>query len=126
MADAGELVDTLDALCRDIVEGSYTASLRSSGEFNNYFNGGVQYKEGMRVAMNHLEMAPPAHVVMLIEVPEGENAGDLAKTLADSANPRWMVCATAESVQYAEKDNLVLLVMSSPEIADAVIAAFNG
>lgn len=126
VADAGELVDQLDALCQGIVEGSFTGSLRSSGEFSNYFDGTVKYTEGMRVAMNHLEMAPPAHIVMLIEVPEGQNAQDYAKDLNGHANPRWMVCASANSVQYAVKGNLVLFVMSSEETANAIIAAFNG
>ncbi len=126
VTDAGDLVDQLDALCQGIVEGSFTESLRSSGEFSNYFDGAVKYTEGMRVAMNHLEMAPPAHVVMLIEVPAGEDAKAYAKDLNDNANPRWMVCASANSVQYAVKDDLVLFVMSSTEIADAVVAAFNG
>ena len=126
VADPGELLDTLDALCADIVEGSYCAAPRSSSDFNNYFNGSVQYTEGLRVAMNHLQMAPPAHIVMLIEVPEGEDAEAFAKNLADNANPRWMVCAVAESVQYAVKGDLVLFVMSSEDVANAVIAAFNG
>ena len=126
VADAGELVDQLDALCQGIVEGSFTGSLRSSGEFSNYFDGTIKYAEGMRVAMNHLEMAPPAHIVMLIEVPDGQNAQDYAKDLNNHANPRWMVCASANSVQYAVKGNLVLFVMSSEETANAIIAAFNG
>lgn len=125
VTDAGDLVDQLDAICSENVEGSFTVSLRSSGEFSNYFSG-LAYTEGMRVAMNHLEMAPPAHVVMLIEVPEGEDAQAYAEKLSQNANPRWMICAMAESVQYAVKDNLVLFVMSSEEIANAVIAAFNG
>ena len=125
VTDAGDLVDQLDAICSENVEGSFTVSLRSSGEFANYFNG-LEYTEGMRVAMNHLEMAPPAHVVMLIEVPEGEDAESFGRELYDNANPRWMICATADSVQYAVKDDLVLFVMSSEEIANAVIAAFNG
>ena len=125
VTDAGDLVDQLDAICSENVEGSFTVSLRSSGEFSNYFSG-LAYTEGMRVAMNHLEMAPPAHVVMLIEVPEGEDAQAYAEKLSQNANPRWMICAMAESVQFAVKDNLVLFVMSSEEIANAVIAAFNG
>ena len=100
--------------------------LRSSGEFNNYFNGGVQYTEGLRVAMNHLQMAPPAHVAMLIEVPEGKDPEEFAKELTDDADPRWMICATANSVQAAAKDGLVLFVMSSEENANALIAAFKG
>ena len=126
VADAGDLVDKLEALCADTVEGSFCAGLRNAGEFSNYFGGAVQYAQGQRVALNHLEMAPPAHVVMLLEPPEGQSAEDYARTLEQNANPRWLVCATAESVQAAVKDGLVLFVMSSEEIADAVIAAFNG
>ena len=126
VADPGDLLDQLDALCADIVEGSYCAAPRSSADFSNYFGGKVQYTEGMRVAMNHLQMAPPAHIVMLIEVPAGEDAKAYAKNLNDNANPRWLVCATADSVQYAVKGNLVLFVMSNEDTANAVIAAFNG
>ncbi len=126
VAKADDLVDKLDALCADIVEGSYCAAPRSSSEFNNYFNGSVKYTEGLRVAMNHLQMAPPAHIVMLIEVPAGEDAEAYAKALKDDADPMWLVCASAKSVQVKVVGNLVLFVMSNEETADALIAAFNG
>ena len=126
VTDAGDLVDKLDALCQGIVSGSFTESLRSSAAFANYFDGKLQYTEGMRVATNLLQMAPPAHIVMLIEAPQGVDAQAYAKELMDNANPRWMVCAVAQSVQTAVKDNLILFVMSSTENADALVAAFNG
>lgn len=126
VAQADDLVEKLDALCADIVEGSYCAAPRSASEFNNFFNGSVRYTEGLRVAMNHLQMAPPAHIVMLIEVPAGEDAEAFAEALKDDANPRWLVCATAQSVQVKVVGNLVLFVMTNEETADALIAAFNG
>lgn len=127
VTDAGDLVDTLDALCKDnVTDPNFTESLRSSDSFANYFGGRVQYAEGMRVAVNHLEMAPPAHVAMLIEVPEGMDAEEYAGELEANAEPRWLICAAAESVKVSVKDGLILVVMSSEEIADAVTDAFNG
>ena len=81
----------------------------------------------MRVAMNLPSFNIDKHVVMLIEVPDGEDAADYAKNLYANADPNWTICGgPAESVQYAVKGNLVLFIMSSTKIADAVIAAFNG
>lgn len=127
VADAGDLVDKLAELCEGITPDTYnTATLYSSGSFANYFSGGVTYTEGMRVAENTPMMVPPAHIALLIEVPEGQDADEYAKELAENANPRWNICASAESVQSAARDGLVLFVMSSAEIADALISAFNG
>ncbi len=127
VADAGDLVDKLAELCEGITPDTYkTATLYSSGSFANYFSGGVTYTEGMRVAENTPMMVPPAHIALLIEVPEGQDADEYAKELAENANPRWNICASAESVQSAARDGLVLFVMSSTEIADALISAFNG
>ena len=129
VADAGELVDQLDALCQGKTGemNTFTESLRQSGLYGMYFGGKVQYQEGMRVAKNAPEINVTKHVVLLIEVPAGENAADYAKTLYENADPNWTICgAPAESVQYAVKGNLVLFVMSSEETANAIIAAFNG
>ncbi len=127
VADAGDLVDKLAELCEGITPDTYnTATLYSSGSFANYFSGNVTYTEGMRVAENTPMMVLPAHIALLIEVPEGQDADEYAKELAENANPRWNICASAESVQSAARDGLVLFVMSSTEIADALISAFNG
>ena len=127
VADAGDLVDKLAELCEGITPDTYnTATLYSSGSFANYFSGSVTYTEGMRVAENTPMMVPPAHIALLIEVPEGQDADEYAKELAENANPRWNICASAESVQCAARDGLVLFVMSSTEIADALMSAFNG
>ena len=127
VADVGDLVDKLAELCEGITPDTYnTATLYSSGSFANYFSGSVTYTEGMRVAENTPMMVPPAHIALLIEVPEGQDADEYAKELAENANPRWNICASAESVQSAARDGLVLFVMSSTEIADALMSAFNG
>ena len=45
-----------------------------------------------------------------------------------NANPAWMICMAADSVASAEKDGLILFVMTSSELglsADTFVDAFN-
>ena len=126
VTDAGDLKDKLSAICEgSITNPNFTDTLRSSAEFSNYFGGKVSYEEGMRVAVNHLEMNPPAHIVLLIEPLEGVDAGEYAKTLEENADPRWAICDAAETVKVSVNDGLVLVVMSSAEITETVTSAFE-
>ncbi len=128
VADAGDLVDKLDALCADNVDGMKvsTGSLNSSAIFANYFGHKVQYVEGMRVAVNSPDIMTKMHVVLLIEPTSDMNINEFATLLEENANLRWATCSAADVCKVAVKDGLILVVMSTEEVADAIVAAFNG
>ncbi len=113
------------------VETTSFAALKESGFeveglFKNWFNN-MDVPEGAKIAVNQPLMGQ-AHVVLLIQPGEGTSAEDLKAELDKNANPNWMICMTADSVDSAVKDGLVLFVMTSSELglkAGDFIDAFN-
>lgn len=65
------------------------------------------------------------HSVVLLSVPEGTDVASVAKDIEANANPAKWVCAIAEKVAVTYKNNLILLVMSSEELTDAIVANFE-
>lgn len=66
-----------------------------------------------------------AHSVVLLRVPETEDIKSIAKDVEKNANPRKWICVQAEQVTVTYKDDVILLVMSNKEVADAVVANFK-
>lgn len=131
-----ELVEKLTAICDGKtgelpVETTSFAALKDAGFetdglFANWF-GGMAVPEGAKIAVNQPLMGQ-AHVVLLIQPGEGADADQLKSDLEANANPAWMICMAADSVASAEKDGLILFVMTSSELglsADTFVDAFN-
>lgn len=66
-----------------------------------------------------------AHSVVLMRLPDGSDVSGIAKSIKDNADPRKWICVEAEKVIVKTKGNLVLLVMSTTDIADAIAANFD-
>ena len=66
-----------------------------------------------------------AHSVVLMRLPDGADVSGIAKQVKDNADPRKWICVEAEKVIVKTKGNLVLLVMSTTDIADAIAANFD-
>lgn len=66
-----------------------------------------------------------AHSVCLVRAENEEQAAELAKLIEEKANPAKWVCVEAEKKVVKQRGNLVLLVMSQPELADNIIANFD-
>lgn len=66
-----------------------------------------------------------AHSVVLLRVPETEDIKSIAKDVEKNANPRKWICVQAEQVTVTYKDDVILLVMSNKEVADALVANFK-
>ena len=58
-------------------------------------------------------------------VPEGTDAAEIAKQIEDQADPRKWICVEAEKTIVKQRGNVVLLVMSTADVADAVAQAFD-
>lgn len=96
------------------------------GLFKNWFDN-MDVPEGALIAVNQPLMGQ-AHVVLLIQPAEGADIAQLKSDLDANANPSWNICMTADSVGSAEKDGLILFVMTSSDLglkADDFIDAFN-
>lgn len=131
-----ELVEKLAAICEGKTgempvettsfEKLAADGFETAGFWGNWFNG-MAVPEGALIAVNQ-PMMGQAHVVLLIQPAEGQSAEDLLAQMKDNANPNWMICMTADSVDSAVKDGLVLFVMTSTELglnAQSFIDAFN-
>ncbi len=129
LGDASGLVSDLETIADgntgEMSQETYALTGDDYWRVTNWFPG-ITVPDGTKFAANTPMMGSIAHMVLLIEVPDGTNADDFASELSSHANPRWQICVAAESTQYAVSGSRILFVMSTAEIADAVIAAFNG
>lgn len=66
-----------------------------------------------------------AHSVVLMRLPDGSDVSGIAQQVKDNADPRKWICVEAEKVIVKTKGDLVLLVMSTTDIADAIAANFD-
>lgn len=66
-----------------------------------------------------------AHSIVLLRVPSGTDAKQTAADIQKKMDPRKWICVEAESAQVVQQGDLILLVMSSTDIADKVVANFN-
>ena len=70
-------------------------------------------------------MSSIAHSVVLVRLPQGQDAAAFANKMKANADPRKWLCVEAEKVSVASKGNLALLVMSASETTDKIIANFK-
>ena len=70
-------------------------------------------------------MTSVAYQCVVLRVPDGTDVPKAKQTLLDNANPAKWICVEAEKVIVKTKGNLVLLVMSTTDIADAIAANFD-
>jgi hypothetical protein len=85
----------------------------------------VDYKDGYEAVANEAMISAIAHSVVLLRVPESEDAAAVAAEVNANADPAKWVCVEAEKTEVVQNGNLILLVMSTESVADAVVAGFN-
>ena len=66
-----------------------------------------------------------AHSVVLVRVDDASKIAEVAQTIKDNVNPRKWICVEASNVVVKEKGNLVILIMSSEELAPTLEANFD-
>lgn len=82
--------------------------------------------EGAEAASADAMISAVAHSVVLVRLPEGADAEAVAKEIEEKADPRKWICVEAEKTIVKTNGNLVLLVMSTEDVADAVASNFEG
>lgn len=85
----------------------------------------IDYKDGYEAACNEALINACAHSVVLVRVPDGEDAAAVAKDIEANADPRKWICVEAEKTEVVQNGNLVLLVMSNTDTAASVVNSFN-
>lgn len=84
----------------------------------------ADYVEGAEGYVSEPMMGSIAHSVVLVRLPEGADANAFAAKVKANADPRKWICVEAETVEVKTKGNLVLLVMSTKEIASKIVSQF--
>ena len=85
----------------------------------------IDYIEGAEALASEPMISSSAHSVVLLRLPEGTDPQPVAEEIRANANPNKWICVGAEQVEVAVHGDLVLLVMSSKETAEAIVANFN-
>ena len=81
--------------------------------------------EGMEGRASDALMSPVAHSVVLVRVPEGADAKEVAAEIEENANPNKWICVVAEKTIVRRHGNTILLVMSYEELADTIAGNFD-
>ncbi|HAS74397.1 MAG TPA: hypothetical protein DCS67_09660 [Clostridiales bacterium UBA8960] len=81
--------------------------------------------EGAEAVSADAMISSVAHSVVVVRLPEGTDAVAVAKEIEEKADPRKWICVEAEKTVVKVNGNLVLLVMSTEEVADAVTVNFE-
>ncbi|MDH8678858.1 hypothetical protein QE109_11900 [Fusibacter bizertensis] len=81
--------------------------------------------EGAEAVSADAMMSAVAHSVVLLRVPDGTDAEAVAKEIEEKADPRKWICVEAEKTIVKVNGNLILLIMSNPEVADQVAENFT-
>lgn len=85
----------------------------------------IEPTEGMEGYASDSLMMPGAHSVVLVRVPEGADAEQVAADIEKNANPNKWICVFAEKTIVKRHGNVILLVMSSASLADPIAANFD-
>ena len=70
-------------------------------------------------------MSSQAYSLVLAKVKSGANASKIAETMKDNIDTRKWICVTAEKVYATSSGDVVFLVMTRTDLADAVYNSFK-
>lgn len=85
----------------------------------------ADYVDGAEGLVSEPMISAIAHSVVLVRLPEGADVNAFASQMKSKADPRKWICVEAEKVTVTKKGNLVLLVMSSTDVADTITSRFT-
>ncbi len=85
----------------------------------------IQPIEGAEALASEAMIGSVAHSVVLLRVPDGTDAADVAADIEANANPRKWICVEAEKVEVVQHGSLILLCMSFDGVCNQITANFN-
>ena len=123
VADNRALSEIMAEITTDLGEMPMIGEIEADKESFEFYTF-VPYVEGAEAYISEPMMGSFAHSVVLVRLPEGQNAEDFASKVRANADPRKWICVEAEAVKVSTKGNLVLLVMSSEERVNKITSKF--
>ena len=122
--DGMTLTEIMDAILDGVENLPESESVELTGEkWETYAF--ITPAEGMEGRASDALMSPVAHSVVLVRVPEGADAKEVAAEIEENANPNKWICVVAEKTIVRRHGNTILLVMSYEELADTIAGNFD-
>lgn len=85
----------------------------------------IPYEEGYEAVEADALIGSIAHSVVLVRVPDGADAAQVAADMEANANPAKWICVQAEATHVRQHGNTILLVMSSVDTANTILKNFD-
>lgn len=82
----------------------------------------IEYKEALA---SESAVGSIAHSVVLVRMQDDADIEATKKKIKENANPRKWICVEAEKVVVKNKDNLIILIMSSSDTAKKIENSFD-
>ena len=118
------LTDIANAILKDAGElPMYEVTELTAENFEFYTF--IPYAEGYEGVTADALIGSIAHSVVLVRVPDGTDAVQVAADIESKANPAKWICVEAEKTVVRQRGNTILLVMSSEATTDAIVAGFD-
>lgn len=114
--------EIIDLLCEGVDVPSYEAT-ELTGEYFEYF-AFIPNADGLTGYQADALINSIPHSLVLVRSENGDTA-DIAQKILDNADARKWICVSADVKQTAYTEHYVLLVMSSAEAVEGVIANFE-
>ncbi len=118
-----ELTALMDQLVANINDEMMVGTMEITADTYEYY--GIPAVEGVYAVVSMPMIGSIAHEVVLVEVPEGTDAAAFAAEMEANLNPMKWVCVEPENTWVNASGNYVVSVMSSADMANAVLANFN-
>lgn len=117
------LTDLMTSILNGVETPNYAITELAAEQYPLYLF--IDQPEGAQAVTADSLIGSIAHSVVLMRLPDGADVSGIAKQVKDNADPRKWICVEAEKVIVKTKGDLVLLVMSTTDIADAIAANFD-
>lgn len=122
--DAEKLDDIMNELLKDVNIDIKTGNTEvTADKFSWYF--GIDAIEGAEGLASETMIGSIAHSICILRLPEGSDAGKIADSIRENIDPRKWICVEAEKTIVKQKDNIIVLIMTFEDVADAVAANFD-
>lgn len=118
-----ELSGLIEQLVAGINDELMVGTMEITSDTYEYY--GIPAVEGVYAVVSMPMIGSIAHEVVLVEVPEGTDAAAFAQEMEAGLNPMKWVCVQPENTWVNAYGNYVVSVMSTADMANAVLANAN-
>ncbi|MBE5805455.1 MAG: hypothetical protein E7313_01860 [Clostridiales bacterium] len=124
--DLSKLVDKLYENEQNLLPSLQTQEVDISDDETVKFITGLDNGKDLEyVVVSEPMMSSQAYSLILVKVKDGVNANDIAKLMHEKVDARKWICVTAEKVYATSSSDIVMVIMSSEEMAKPIYEKFK-